>query len=480
LEVHDIVCHIADSIVSGGIRRSALIVLFDNADEEMLTCKGNIPVEIVSDSSTYTKEYYNTDGSLHTETRYNVEIMYRGQNKKLDLSEYEYNDLMTPKSVPGKGMCHTVAWWMFESQRGRSNNSAVFFRKSVKIGEREWKASTREQFDYMWECVKASGAGEPGIFWTNHPDWGANPCCEISLKSREFCNLTEINVSTLESQTDLLNRVWAATLIGTLQASYNNFHYISSKWRKNQTEEALLGVSLTGICDVQYKQFDFKSAADHAVKTNQEWSRNLGINSANRITTIKPSGNTSSTLGTASGIHARHSKFYLRRIRYNRIEPIAGYLQTVLPDLCEPDRFDTNGIVFTLPIESPSDSQFRSESALDFLERVAWFTENWIASGHVQGENMHNVSATVSIKSDEWDRVGDWMWENRNLYTGLSVLPYDGHTYVQAPYEECDKETYDRYADLLGEIDLTQVREDGDLTQLMSEAACAGGACEII
>jgi ribonucleoside-diphosphate reductase alpha chain len=452
LEVHDIICIIADAVLSGGIRRAALISFFDIDDQEMLKCKGNFPVTI-----------YN--GGFHFNDKTKVwegEVLYKNVAHYISLPSKQFDNFLETKTLP---------WYWFEPQRARANNSVVLVRKEV----------VKEQFDELWEAVKQSGAGEPGFFWTNNRDICGNPCLEISLKSRQFCNLTSINFATITDDADFRERAWAATLIGTLRAGYTDFHYLSSKWQDNTEKDSLLGVSLTGIGDNKlYKEFDWKGITEYINQVNQYYAKEIGINPASRITTVKPEGTTSATLGTSSGVHARFAPYYIRRVRYNKSEPIAQYLIDNLPELVEDEFGNPEGIVVSVPQKSPDDSLFRDESALDTLERVKFFHENWIQPGHHKGENTHNVSCTINIKPREWEKVREWMWTNKESYSGISVFPYDGGSYKQAPFEECTEEEYNRLLQYVHDIDLTAVIEDNDSTDLKGELACAGGACEII
>lgn len=305
-------------------------------------------------------------------------------------------------------------------------------------------------------------------------------CGEISLKSSEFCNLSSINVSTIRDQKDLENRVWAATLIGTLQSSYDNFEYISETWQANLEEERLLGVSLTGICDLDYEKYDWKKAAQKSVEVNAHYAEKLGINVAARITCIKPEGTASLVMGTASGIHARHAKYYIRRVRYNKQEPIAKYLMTHHPELVEEEEGNSLNIVVAIPQKSPEHSISReNETAIDTLERVKFFNNEWVTPGHRSGPNQHNVSCTISVRPGEWAKVAKWMWDNRNVYSGIAVLPYSDANYKQAPFEECTEETYLTMMKNLKSIDLTKVIEAEDNTNLVGELACSSGSCEI-
>ena len=404
VEVHDMACHIADAVLSGGIRRAALISLFNLDDEAMLTCKfGN--------------------------------------------------------------------WWEQNPQRGRANNSAVVMRH--KIDE--------EEFFKLWKKIELSGSGEPGIYFSNDKDWGTNPCCEIALRSYQFCNLCEVNVSNVESQEDLNERVRVGAFIGTLQAAYTDFHYLRDVWRKTTEKDALLGVGMTGIGSGVILNYDLKKAADLAKEENARIADIIGINKAARVTTVKPSGTSSLVLGTSSGIHAWHNDFYIRRIRVGKHEAIYSHLAVNHPELVEDDFFKpTIQAVISVPQKAPAGSILRTENVMDMLERTKKFNTQWVKKGHRKGANTNNVSATVSIQEGEWEAVGKWMWENRNTFNGLSVLPYFGGSYKQAPFEDITEEQFNEMATHLHNIDLSKVVEFSDETALMDQAACAGGACEIV
>lgn len=403
IEVHDIVCHIADAVLAGGIRRAALISLFSADDEDMIACKsGN--------------------------------------------------------------------WWELNPQRGRANNSAVLLRNKI----------TKEFFLNLWKKIEASGAGEPGIYLSNDKDWGTNPCCEIALRPFQFCNLCEVNVSDVTSQEDLNERAAAAAFIGTLQAGYTNFHYLRPVWQRTTEKDALIGVGMTGIGSGVAQQFDLTEAATIVKKTNAETASKIGINESARSTTIKPSGTSSLVLGTSSGIHAWHNDYYIRNIRVGKNEAIYTYLSIYHPELVQDEYFRPHDTaVISVPQHAPSAAILRTESALELLERVKHFYTNWIKPGHRAGQNTHNISATVSIKTDEWDVVGEWMWENKAYYNGLSVLPYSDHTYMQAPFEDCSKEKYEDMFQHLTKIDLLKVIEISDNTDQRGELACAGNNCEV-
>ena len=404
IETHDIVCHIADAVLAGGIRRAALISLFSADDNEMISCKaGN--------------------------------------------------------------------WWELNPQRGRANNSAVLLRHKV----------TKEFFLDLWKRIELSGAGEPGIYFSNDKDWGTNPCCEIGLRPYQFCNLCEVNASDIESQEDFEKRVRGAAFIGTLQAGYTDFHYLRDVWKRTTEKDALIGVGMTGIGSGVVLGYDMKAASEAVKEENERIAKLIGINSAARTTTVKPSGTSSLVLGTSSGIHAWHNDYYIRRIRVGKNEAIYTYLSINHPELVEDEIFRPHDTaVISIPQKSPEGSILRYESPFDLLERVKKVSQEWIKSGHRSGQNTHNVSATISLKEEDWEIAGEWMWTNRKFYNGLSVLPYNGGTYQQAPFEDCNIETYETMMKSLSSVDLTKVIELQDNTNLSGEVACAGGSCEII
>jgi ribonucleoside-diphosphate reductase alpha chain len=403
IEVHDMVCHIADAVLAGGIRRAALICLFSATDDEMISCKSG-------------------------------------------------------------------AWWETNPQRGRANNSAVLMRHKI----------TKGYFMDLWKRIEASGAGEPGIYLSNDKDWGTNPCCEIALRPFQFCNLCEVNVSDVVDQNDLNERVKAASFIGTLQAGYTDFHYLRPIWQRTTEKDALIGVSMTGIGSGAVLKLNMKDSAKIVKEENKRVAEMIGINPTARATTVKPAGTTSLTLGTSSGIHAWHNDYYIRRIRVGKNESIYNHLVIHHPELIEDEYFRPHDTaVIGIPQKAPADAIFRTESPIQLLERVKKVHNEWIKPGHRTGNNTHNVSATISIREHEWDAVGEWMWENKDAYNGLSVLPYDGGSYIQAPFEDCTKEKYEELMKTLHDVDLSKVVELEDTTDLSGELACAGGACEV-
>lgn len=306
-------------------------------------------------------------------------------------------------------------------------------------------------------------------------------CVEIALRPNQFCNLCEVNASDIESQEDLNNRVKAASFIGTLQAGYTDFHYLRDIWKKTTEKDALIGVSMTGIGSGTVTDLDLTQAAEIVKHENKRVAEIIGINKAARTTAIKPAGTTSLTLGTSSGIHAWHNDYYLRRIRVGKNEAIYKYLVTNHPEIIEDDYFRPHDTaVVSIPQKAPKGAILRTESPFELLERIKKVSEEWIKPGHRTGQNTHNVSATISLKADEWDLAGDWMWKNRKSYNGLSVLPFSDHTYKQAPFEDITEEEYYRLEKTLYAIDLSKVIETDDNTDLSGELACSSGNCEIV
>jgi len=332
----------------------------------------------------------------------------------------------------------------------------------------------------LWKRVELSGAGEPGIYLNNDKDWGTNPCCEIALRPFQFCNLCEVNASDIESQDDLNKRVKAASFIGTLQAGYTDFHYLRDIWRETTEKDALIGVSMTGIGSGTVLGYDLKKAAQLVKRENVRVAKLIGINPAARCTTVKPAGTTSLALGTSSGIHAWHNDYYVRRVRVGKNESMYKHLSIHHPELIEDEYFRPHDTaVISIPQKAPAGAIMRTESPFQLLERIKKIAMEWVVPGHRNGSNTHNVSATVSLKAEEWETAGDWMWDNRKHYNGLSVLPYDGGTYTQAPFEDITEDKYNELMETLKDVDLTKIVETEDETDLAGELACAGGACEI-
>ena len=272
----------------------------------------------------------------------------------------------------------------------------------------------------------------------------------------------------------------AAAFIGTLQAGYTDFHYLRDVWKETTEKEALIGVSMTGIGSGIVLGYDMTKAAQLVKRENARVAKAIGINPAARCTTVKPAGTTSLALGTSSGIHAWHNDYYVRRIRVGKNESMYKYLSVNHPELVEDEYFRPHDTaVISIPQKAPEGAILRDESPFDLLDRIKRIATEWVKPGHRKGSNTHNVSATVSLKQTEWTYAGEWMWENRDHYNGLSVLPYDGGTYTQAPFEDISKTKYDYMMKSLTDVNLENVLESEDNTDLAGELACAGGACEI-
>jgi ribonucleoside-diphosphate reductase alpha chain len=406
LECHDIQCHIADAVLSGGIRRAAMIAFFSPDDLDMITCKSG-------------------------------------------------------------------AWWELNPQRGRANNSVVLLRGTID----------EAMFKAIWKRVEDSNAGEPGVYWTNDRNILSNPCVEATLQMYSFCNLTTINGDDVGTQKELNLRARAATFIGTLQAGFTNFHYLRSIWREVTEDDSLIGVSCTGIGSGKALPLDWEEAASHVVDENARVAAIIGVNTAARTSLMKPEGTASIVVGSSSGVHAWHNDFYIRRMRVGKNEALYFYMLKNFPLLVEDCKFKPHlEAVMSFPQKAPEGSILRTESFMDLLERVRRFNQEWIKPGHNRGVQRHNISCTISLKGDEWEACGDWMWKYRDEYNGISVLPYDGGTYVQAPFEDCSEDLYEglmAYIEAQGNFDLTLVNEEDDNTAHTMEAACAGGQCEV-
>lgn len=405
LEVHDIVCLVADCVLSGGIRRAALISLFDRNDTAMLTSKHG-------------------------------------------------------------------SWWEKYPHRARANNSAVLPRSET----------TFEEFKHVYDMCIASNAGEPGFFWTNNIEWGTNPCAEIGLQSNQFCNLTTTNLTGIKNEKDFHNRVYASALLGTLQAGFTDFPYLSEKWKNVTESEALIGCSFTGIADASnLSGEELQKAARLVLEVNETYSKKIGTNIASRTTAIKPEGTASCVLGSSSGIHARHSDHYLRRVRMNKDDELARYLMKVVPELVEDDIFSPTGVVVTIPQESPKGAITRhQESASELFNRVKHYYNNWVLPGHRAGDNTHNISCTINYKPEEVELLFHSLWNDRYQYAAVSLLPFSDAVYQQAPFEDCSKDTFEKFDKMVKEVDLTKVIELEDNTNRAEQLACAGGVCNIV
>jgi len=415
IECHDLLCKVGEIVVVGGVRRSAMISLSDLGNEQMRVAKsGN--------------------------------------------------------------------WWESAPHRALANNSAVFNgRPDIDTFMREWtsliesKSGERGMFNRQAAKMICEKIGRDA----NH-DFGTNPCSEIILRPQQFCNLSEVVVRSDDTIEDLVQKVIIATILGTLQATLTNFRYLSKRWKKNCEEERLLGVSLTGFFDrttgPDCRPLDgqeLEHLRDVARETNKHWAKLLGINEAAAITCVKPSGTVSQLVNSASGLHPRHSKHYIRRIRQDMKDPVTQLLiDQGVPG--EPERFNPdNTYVFEFPVASPEDCLTRDDlTAVEQLE--VWLTvqKHWCE---------HKPSVTINVREDEWLEVGDFVWKNFDWMSGVSFLPYDGGTYLQAPYEEIDEEKYKELVDKMPEVNFNELGryEAEDHTTASQELACVGGQCEI-
>lgn len=404
IEAHDLLCFIADAVLSGGIRRAACLSGFSYDDEEMLTSKAN-------------------------------------------------------------------SWFDTHPERQRSNNSVVLLRRKLN----------KESFDKIFTLIQLSRFGEPGLILSHDKDYLFNPCGESSLKPNSFCNLSTIVASDIDSQEEFNNRARAASFISTLQASYTDFHYLRDIWKTNTEKDSLLGVSITGLANKGFLSLDFSEAANIVKKENEKVAKLININKAARTTLAKPEGTTSCVVGSSSGVHAWYSKYYIRRIRLNKEEPLYKYLIRAIPNLIEDDIFKPHiQAVVSLPIKAPEDSITREqETAKDLIERCVKLNSTWIKGGHRSGANTHNISATITVKDDEWSSIKEYVWENINSINGMTFYRYDGGDYPQRPFEECTEEKYNELMSYTRNIDLSKVIEDCDNTALKEQSACAGGSCEL-
>lgn len=422
IEVYDIVMHIADAVVSGGVRRSATICLFSPDDNEMMDAK-------------------------------------------------------------------TGNWFEETPWRGRSNNSVKLIRNET----------SKEQFDRIFQ--KQKEFGEPGFYFAGDLDHGTNPCVEIGLNPKlpdgrtgfQMCNLTTINGAKLQTIEDFEIAVKAATIIGTCQAGYTKFEYLGKESGELCDREALLGVSITGIMDspkITLVPENLQNMAALAVKTNKQIARKIGIKQAARVTCVKPEGSSSLLLNTASGIHPRWAPRYFRRIQANRLDPVYQTFQEQNPHACERSVWSANGTddVITFCVEAPEGAITNDDvSALEFLKIVKLVQENWVLPGTARPDSSpglyHNVSNTVNVLPEEWDSVQEFIFENKDYFTGISMLAKSTGVYQQAPHQQIangdDELAWSHLTEGFQRVDYTTLEEDGDETKLKEIIACAGGACEL-
>ena len=412
LEVHDIVCMIGEIVVVGGVRRSALISLSNLTDKRMREAKMG-------------------------------------------------------------------AWYNDYSWRGLANNSVAYT-----------ETPDMEVFMEEWLSLVKSKSGERGIFnrvasqkqaakWGRREEklnYGTNPCSEIILRDKQFCNLSEVVIRAHDTRETLVEKVRLATILGTFQSTLDNFQFLSAEWKKNTTEERLLGVSLTGIMDNKMMSNPdpkfLQELRDVARKTNEKYAKRLDVPVSASITCVKPSGTVSQLVDSASGIHTRHSDYYIRTIRMDKKDAIYDFLKEkgvhVEDEQFRPD----STAVFSFPIKSPNGSITRNDkTALEQLELWLTYQRHWCE---------HKPSVTISVRDEEWLEVGAWVYKHFDEISGISFLPHSDHSYVQAPYQECTKEEYMK---LLKEtpksIDFKELIEDDDMTEGAQTMACVGNSCEV-
>jgi ribonucleoside-diphosphate reductase alpha chain len=378
-------------------------------------------------------------------------------------------------------MAKSGEWWKDNVQRALANNSICFTEKpDVGAFMREWntiyesKSGERGIFNRVAAKKKVAENGRRDQAY----DFGCNPCSEIILRDREFCNLSEVVIRSGDGIDELKRKVRIATILGTLQATLTNFRYLGKKWQDNTEEEALLGVSLTGIMDnetMSNKNYNLvmvlQSLKEVAIDTNKEWAEKLGINPSTAITCVKPSGTVSQLVDSASGIHPRYSPYYIRTVRADKKDPLARVMKDAgFP--CEDDVTKADSTwVFSFPIEAPSGSVFRDDrTALEQLELWLTYQRYWCE---------HKPSITVYVKEHEWPEVGAWVWQHFDEVSGVSFLPHTEHTYRQAPYQEITKAEYDIMVSKMPEFDFN-FTEEYDSTVSSQTLACTGGSCELV
>ena len=430
IECHDIVCKTAEIVVVGGVRRSALISLSDLNDREMRFAKS-------------------------------------GQWWEQDVQRALANNSVNYKEKPDVGTFMREWLSLYDSKSGERGiyNGLSAKRAVERLNERYRDGSG----DY----IRRRDARE---------DFGTNPCSEIILRSREFCNLSEVVVRRRDTRESLKAKVKHATILGTFQSTLTEFKYLSREWKRNCDEERLLGVSLTGIMDNPLTNGSknglkelLEELRDVAYETNKEWADRLGIPHAAAITCVKPSGTVSQLVDSASGIHARHNPFYIRTVRADNKDPLCKLMQEMgfpnEPDVTKPD----HTTVFSFPMKSPKDAVFRMDmSALEQLELWKTYQESWCE---------HKPSVTISVKEDEWVDVAAWVYENFDSISGISFLPFSEHVYRQAPYQDCTEEEYNEALEQMPKnVDWAELSkyESQDYTVSSQELACVAGGCEVI
>lgn len=468
VDVYDILMHSSDAVLSGGIRRAATAVIFDESDEAMMKAKTEFKIE-KRGGFIFDKDKNKYIGTVEVEGRkYDVEI-----------SKYEYKKLRKEK---------VIQWHRIYPWRARSNNSVRLLRGKF----------SKEKLIQIIDNTKLWG--EPGFVFTDHEDSLFNPCFEISFIpvtqngecGVQFCNLTSINGAKVTSLEEYLECAEAATIIGTLQAGYTDFPYLSNIAKRLTEEEALLGVSITGYMDNPDILLDSKNqyaAAKFSVKINKDWSEKLYIKQAARVTTTKPEGTSSLVLKSASGIHAHHAYRYFRRVQVNKQENPYKHFKKINPHMCEESVWSATKTddVITFPIEIPKKSIVKDDlSAIKHLHIIKNTQENWVLPGTTEANKKpisHNVSCTVEVDTGEWREVTDYIFENQKFFAAISLLPKSGDKgYLQPPMErvlEEDEKKWNSLVQNFKKVDYLSLIEKEDKTELTQTVSCAGAACEI-
>jgi adenosylcobalamin-dependent ribonucleoside-triphosphate reductase len=496
LEVHGLVCKIAEIVVVGGVRRSALISLSDLNDDSMRLAKSFRTVKSFNLLEKNSKiENEGSDYETHYD-KYSVtyiDIAGIEVSRIFDISQWDIADLSA----------HKLAWYYPNPEFALANNSIAYKEKpNAETFLREWlalvvsKSGERGIFNSQASALQASKNGRRDA---NH-EFGTNPCSEIILRDRQFCNLSENVVRAGDTFDSLERKVRIATILGTLQATLVDFRYLGKKWRDNTAEERLLGVSLTGIMDNavmsnpylsvgtdEIKDFlgerkDVAHSLDAilealkgvAIETNIEWAEKLGIEPSAAITCVKPSGTVSQLVDSASGIHPRHAPYYIRTVRADKKDPLARYMVDagfpVEDDVMKPNQ----GYVFSFPMKAPEGAVFRNDrSAIEQLELWLIYQRHWCE---------HKPSITVYVKDEEWMEVGSWVYDHFDEISGVSFLPHSDHSYKQAPYQEITEEEYNEWIKKMPkDIVWSDLRdyESSDHTEAAQLLACTGSVCEL-
>lgn len=477
IDAYDILMHCADAVLSGGVRRSATIAVFEKDDEDMMNAKTNVIVDKVFSFDEISNEVIN---GIENKI-YEGKVIYEGIKYEIKVKEYELDNLKKKKEV---------SWMHINPQRARSNNSVLLLRSEVSKQDFEKIIDRTRQF------------GEPGFIFANDNRALYNPCVEVGFLPLtedgvcgfQVCNLTSINGRLTTTEKEFAENIKASSLIGTLQAGYTDFDYMSPAAKKLTEEEALLGCSVTGMMDnpdiILNPEIQTKMAKI-AVETNEIWAKKIGINPATRTTLTKPEGTSSLLLGTGSGIHPHHARKYFRRVQCNKLDPVYKLFKSINPHACEKSVWSANDTddVVTFPIEVSDTAIIKSDlSALKHLEIIKSTQQHWVDPGttkHNKKDVKHSVSCTVIVDEHEWDDVINYLYENRNYFTAVSLLPKIGDKlYAQAPMEAVitseDEERWNYLKNNMKSVDYKSLIEEDDNTNLIGESACAGGACEII